>query len=860
MPGTPLIETNPYTGQRGLASRLLSVGGSLVYTAHEGVFVFRSCGESTAHAAERLKQELRAPATPPLARLHLRRGLAGLEQPEAMAFIAPDDARVDGELSEWQGVKPVLITGKANYTPGAALAPSRAQEFPAQGAGDTGDWGGPDDLSAKLYAGWNREGLLIAVDVHDDVAVSARPGRELSSGDRVRIAVDAYDGEHAAPEQGSTFVATLALADGISVFTPEFEVSAEDTPPQGKAAPAADGKGRQYEFFVPWSILRKNSWERPGEKRELRLGVAIYDDDGAGTKGALEWGTGLNMPETMPLWLGRLSLIDVSAEKIERYRKVIAMVPDSAEALKFLNLILLSKRGETEQADRASELENFIRSHPTSVHTAKALSLLRRAYQTLGGEDAGQRLEKFMAAAKISDATRRALGAAFKIWVYPDPQSPPKTIMLQFSNNDWNWGTYRAYWGAPILAWGKEGTLQMLNLGEVPPPGRWTELTVPALELNLDTLDMRAFALTFAGGKVFSTTRAGRTPARRCCLMTRIPPHWQVQHCPLQFVDQPRHDGTKSFTIASAEQDIFVTHFNLDNGQPIIVFNTAAPAAATTLTPAQQAEIYRRAAQIISDTPDGLALLRKALDLSLGDSQDRTRRVLDEIKVFLKSNPGSSTAPDGFEALRLAFSYLSAANDPDPLKRCEELIADSKIPWSATQPFYAEHSRCWTNWSVLGPFPAQGERRGMEVVMDPERGVDLKFKTQVNNRDITWQNYTPEKNSELVDLKAATGGADKDVYWNPYFAYAYTRITCPSKRKALLAYGADDVVSIWLNGRRVVNEQNTKLLKDKEHLEVQLRSGENEILIKTGVPRERAAFYFRICDLDGKPFEDLDKK
>ena len=45
--------------------------------------------------------------------------------------------------------------------------------------------------------------------------------------------------------------------------------------------------------------------------------------------------------------------------------------------------------------------------------------------------------------------------------------------------------------------------------------------------------------------------------------------------------------------------------------------------------------------------------------------------------------------------------------------------------------------------------------------------------------------------------------------------------------------------------------------KDKEFVPVTLRSGENEILIKVGVQRERLGFVFRISDLDGKPFEDI---
>jgi hypothetical protein len=83
----------------------------------------------------------------------------------------------------------------------------------------------------------------------------------------------------------------------------------------------------------------------------------------------------------------------------------------------------------------------------------------------------------------------------------------------------------------------------------------------------------------------------------------------------------------------------------------------------------------------------------------------------------------------------------------------------------------------------------------------------------------------------------------------------------PSKRRGILLFGAEDTVSIWLNGKRVVSELETQPRKDKELVEVQLRSGENEILIKVGCPREkRLGFMFRIADLDGKPFADINNE
>ena len=189
---------------------------------------------------------------------------------------------------------------------------------------------------------------------------------------------------------------TLALAKGGSFFTQEFGAMPENGPrAEGKVAASVSGKGRLYEAFVPWSALRKNPGERPSDKRELRVGVAVFDGDANGTR-ARRWSgaRARPWPARCRCGLGRLSLIDVSAEKVERYRKVIDLVPSSPEALKFMRLILLSKRGPNADAERIAELEKFVLEHPESANTAKALGMLRDAYRRTNDPDAG-RLGKF---------------------------------------------------------------------------------------------------------------------------------------------------------------------------------------------------------------------------------------------------------------------------------------------------------------------------------------------------------------------------------------------------------------------------------------------------------------------------------
>lgn len=847
LPGTPIVSINSQNSQKIYQTDFQPVGAALIYTAKEGLYSFNARGESTARAVDSLRAEIKLPATSAERIGHLRRGLAGLDEPQSMAFITPAEARIDGDLSEWSGSEPLLLGGRENY---AALAP------------DT-EWGGAADLSAKIYSGWNQDGITIAVDVADDATVPPRPGAECASGDRVRFVIDGRADNNSTLETGECFIATLALGASGPLFVQEFGAAPESgLKALGNAAPSPTGKGVHYELFVPWTVLRKDARERPGDKREIRVGLAVFDDDGHGVKGALEWGAGAALNPAMPMWLGRMTLIDASAEKIERYRKVIELLPGSPEALKFLKLMLVSKRGPNAGAEGAAELERFIAAHPDGANTVRALAMLQQAYVKMGEANPAARLARFMTAAKIPEPFKQALNCAFKVWVLPDAQKPPRMFMLQFSNNDWNNGVARAYWGISPVPWGRDGSLQMKKFGELPPPGKWSELTVSPFDLGLDGMDVRSFALTFSGGLAhFARPRIVIGGKETVLIDDRIPEHWQTQYSTVEFKDNPRHDGTKSFTLSVHEPaiDLHNTHFNLDAWANIMNFFNAV-AEEPVKNSAQLLDRYRQAALILNDSPEGLVFLRRAMELNPEpDAKQRALKSVDEIKAFLKFNPAT---PNGSSALRLAFEFYSWAAVENPLAACEELIRESKPSIAAVREFYSERVQAWTEWHVLGPYPAIGERRGMEVSTESERAVNLNFKAQVAGRDIAWKKFTslnpqnPKADASLVDLRVALN-AEKESQRGPYFGYAYTRFNCPSKRKALIAFGADDSISIWINGKRVANEIYTYPQKDKEALEVQLRGGENEILIKVGSLHGKLAFVFRVADLDGKPFADI---
>lgn len=94
------------------------------------------------------------------------------------------------------------------------------------------------------------------------------------------------------------------------------------------------------------------------------------------------------------------------------------------------------------------------------------------------------------------------IGEGDKLFAYLfiDPATPPKTIMLQFNDGSWE---HRAYWGEDLVTWGANGTASRLPLGPVPTVGGWVRLEVDAQAIGLapGTI-VNGMAFTQVEGKV----------------------------------------------------------------------------------------------------------------------------------------------------------------------------------------------------------------------------------------------------------------------------------------------------------------------------------------------------------------------
>lgn len=86
-------------------------------------------------------------------------------------------------------------------------------------------------------------------------------------------------------------------------------------------------------------------------------------------------------------------------------------------------------------------------------------------------------------------------------WVYLDPKNPPKQIMLQFHNGNWE---HRAFWGQNLIPYGIDGTTGRKRMGNLPNKGSWQRLSVRAHQIGLE-VDSKIYgmAITQWDGKSY---------------------------------------------------------------------------------------------------------------------------------------------------------------------------------------------------------------------------------------------------------------------------------------------------------------------------------------------------------------------
>lgn len=86
--------------------------------------------------------------------------------------------------------------------------------------------------------------------------------------------------------------------------------------------------------------------------------------------------------------------------------------------------------------------------------------------------------------------------------VFLTAENLTRAVMLQFHTSGWN---HRAVWGdVDAIPYGTPGTPQKLDMGALPPSGKWVRLEIEVAKLGLTPgMEITGMAFTICGGEVF---------------------------------------------------------------------------------------------------------------------------------------------------------------------------------------------------------------------------------------------------------------------------------------------------------------------------------------------------------------------
>ncbi|RKU34011.1 hypothetical protein C6499_00205 [Candidatus Poribacteria bacterium] len=159
------------------------------------------------------------------------------------------------------------------------------------------------------------------------------------------------------------------------------------------------------------------------------------------------------------------------------------------------------------------------------------------------------------------------------------------------------------------------------------------------------------------------------------------------------------------------------------------------------------------------------------------------------------------------------------------------------------------------SWWIIGPFD-NAAGIGYDTVYVPEDATQIEPAAQYDGIDgqVSWEKQADDTFDGFVNLGNIF---EKNVNWNAI--YAWTTVNSPDERKVELRFSSNSQAKLWLNGKQVFTHSDAhSIAMDQDTIPVTLKPDENSILVK--ICSEDAyffAFYLRITDTDGNPFDDL---
>jgi hypothetical protein len=184
------------------------------------------------------------------------------------------------------------------------------------------------------------------------------------------------------------------------------------------------------------------------------------------------------------------------------------------------------------------------------------------------------------------------------------------------------------------------------------------------------------------------------------------------------------------------------------------------------------------------------------------------------------------------------------------------------------------------SWLAAGPveFPLVGFGNAKDTVaigepdISPSEG-NYSTSNLPEKEKIQWQLQSIDKKG-FVDFKSSLEwNVNPDIpikIWYSRAGYAFTTIISEYDREALLTFGSNSQLTVYLNGEKIHSVNNARnALKDQDTVRIKLKKGSNDLIVRVlnthtnlglaffGMIKWEWGFYARLLENDGKPINDV---
>ena len=172
------------------------------------------------------------------------------------------------------------------------------------------------------------------------------------------------------------------------------------------------------------------------------------------------------------------------------------------------------------------------------------------------------------------------------------------------------------------------------------------------------------------------------------------------------------------------------------------------------------------------------------------------------------------------QAYQIAFDH---ARDAGQVTRAADRLKAAGVDVDIVR-----HMGFIARWHLLGPFDAP-DRSGFDLEFPPQKAVDLAAAyVGQDGKKIEWTLFETDDRLGQLNLIQAIGAVKEAV------GYAYAELQSPRDQDVQLRCGADDNLTVWLNGEQILARRQwlngTRL--DRFTAPASLKQGTNRVLVK----------------------------